>query len=43
MVSAALMLGTTRLREPSLLGMSIAMPKFTWAGWMAAGLPSDSS
>jgi len=36
---AALMLGTTRLREPSGLTRSIAMPRFTASGITVAGLP----
>ena len=32
MSSAAFILGTTRARVPSGRGMSIARPKFTWAG-----------
>jgi hypothetical protein len=42
-VSARLMLGTMRARVPSGLGMSIAMPRLTWAGAMTEGLPSISA
>ena len=39
MASAALMLGTRSVRDPSGLGTSMARPKFTCAGVTKAGLP----
>ena len=41
-VSAPLMFGTRRLREPSFFVMSIAIPRFTDGFRMRAGLPSTS-
>src|SRR5690348_3526553 len=38
-----LMLGTTRLREPSALVRSIAMPRLTASGSTSTGLPSTTA
>ena len=42
-VSAALMLGTSSVREPSGFGTSIARPRLMWAGVIRLGLPSTTS
>ena len=41
-VSACLMLGTSRVRDPSGRRVSTARPRLTWAGRAALGLPSTS-
>ena len=41
--SQPLMDGTTRVRVPSGLARSIAMPRLMCSGWTTAGLPSTSA
>ncbi len=40
---ASLMLGTSRVREPSFFWTSTAMPSRTWSRWMRWAWPSSSA